>query len=872
MKTTNYNAYNKKDTNRKGTIEMRLLQKIILLVVFAVFAYAFAAVDLDPRDNGSTMARNVTGSAYEASFYNPAILGVDRPPRGGILLFPLSDLGVGYWSDKLALSPFRPYWEMNNPDSMSKQLSHILAESFDITDADMADPTGSKVSKKLTDGLKGGFDVYGGGRTSLFSLAHNRVAFDVTTHMDEQLHMPEGPLYMLFSDTKGLLRGNTLDFSKFKQEAVWATDFTFSVGLPVIIPELQKFFKMKYGAGGLAVKYVMGHSYLKAEMEKGTLSYNSGAADAIALDGRMRIQTAGTGMHGDYLFDNPFQTGLPISGHGIGVNIGGILYDDDATISVNFQNLGVLFWMNKTREVQLDIRKNDLRFYEIMKAVEGKKQPSGLGASSLTIFNRNEDEYLSGSSDTLKESNGFVTSLPLTLEIGYSYKWDFLKLSKNTGIKYLAEYALIATNYQQSLAPGPGMSYLPRLSIGSEVGVLNGFVPLRMGLFFGGPELVGSALGMGFNFRYFSLHGSYKAIGTPWFVPTRGVELAGAININWGVKPLPKKVAPVVVVSKCPFIPPVGYDYKLGLDSCPDPDQDHDSICDPWVAELQKSVLYSKICHGSDKCPTQAEDKDGFEDEDGCPDFDNDKDGIPDSLDKCPNAAEDKDGFEDQDGCPDYDNDKDGIPDSLDKCINDPEDKDGFKDFDGCPDLDNDNDGIKDIDDKCPNEPETFNGYKDDDGCPDTVARPTVKEEKALNKALRAINFKSGSAELTEDSYSALMAIVSFLKQYPFLKYEIQGHTDSKGNDDYNLLLSAARAASVRYYLVSQTIPDSTVIAIGYGKTRPIASNNTAEGRALNRRVEFKVIETADEYQRLKALEADFKERVRSAQIKGAKY
>ncbi|NOZ87543.1 MAG: OmpA family protein [Deltaproteobacteria bacterium] len=120
-----------------------------------------------------------------------------------------------------------------------------------------------------------------------------------------------------------------------------------------------------------------------------------------------------------------------------------------------------------------------------------------------------------------------------------------------------------------------------------------------------------------------------------------------------------------------------------------------------------------------DKCPDNAEDKDGFEDEDGCPDIDNDKDGIKDSNDKCPDNAEDKDGFEDEDGCPDIDNDKDGIRDSDDKCPDNAEDKDGFEDEDGCPDIDNDKDGIKDSDDKCPNEAETLNKVHDLDGCPE---------------------------------------------------------------------------------------------------------------------------------------------------------
>jgi large repetitive protein len=119
-----------------------------------------------------------------------------------------------------------------------------------------------------------------------------------------------------------------------------------------------------------------------------------------------------------------------------------------------------------------------------------------------------------------------------------------------------------------------------------------------------------------------------------------------------------------------------------------------------------------------DVCPLEREDRDGFEDFDGCPDPDNDRDGIPDVLDRCPNEPEDKDGFEDEDGCPDPDNDRDGIPDARDRCPNEPEDRDGFEDEDGCPDPDNDLDGIPDKDDKCPDTPGTLTGPGHHDGCP----------------------------------------------------------------------------------------------------------------------------------------------------------
>jgi OOP family OmpA-OmpF porin len=99
--------------------------------------------------------------------------------------------------------------------------------------------------------------------------------------------------------------------------------------------------------------------------------------------------------------------------------------------------------------------------------------------------------------------------------------------------------------------------------------------------------------------------------------------------------------------------------------------------------------------------------------------IDSDNDGVPDDVDQCPDMPEDKDGFQDEDGCPDFDNDNDGIYDSQDKCPNDPEDFDGFEDSDGCPDIDNDKDGIPDKLDKCPNMAEDIDGYQDEDGCPD---------------------------------------------------------------------------------------------------------------------------------------------------------
>jgi OmpA-OmpF porin, OOP family len=233
-----------------------------------------------------------------------------------------------------------------------------------------------------------------------------------------------------------------------------------------------------------------------------------------------------------------------------------------------------------------------------------------------------------------------------------------------------------------------------------------------------------------------------------------------------------------------------------------------------------------------DKCPNDPEDFDSFVDSDGCPDLDNDEDGLADKIDKCPLEPEDKDKFEDDDGCPELDNDKDGLADSTDKCPNDPEDKDNFEDDDGCPDNDNDKDGFADKDDKCPIEPGVA-----PDGCPKKYNLVVVTEKKIELK--QTVFFDTNKATIKPVSFALLDDVANALRDNPKIKVEIQGHTDSQGNDAFNMKLSQSRAESVRTYLIKKNVSSDRMTPKGYGEDQPIADNRTNDGRAQNRRVEF---------------------------------
>ena len=246
-----------------------------------------------------------------------------------------------------------------------------------------------------------------------------------------------------------------------------------------------------------------------------------------------------------------------------------------------------------------------------------------------------------------------------------------------------------------------------------------------------------------------------------------------------------------------------------------------------------------------DACPEVA----GLEAFNGCPDSDGD--GIEDREDRCPNDA----GPKEFNGCPDSDGD--GIPDIDDKCPNEV----GPAELNGCPDSDGD--GIADVDDECPNEvgPAENNGCpwpdRDGDGIPDkddlcpdvpgTVANegcPEITEgvRKSLNEYAKTILFDTGKSSIKEASAGVLANIVEILNEYKFARFNIEGHTDSVGSAKLNQKLSEERAYAVMNYLIENGVASDRLEAAGYGEDRPIASNNTREGRRTNRRVEINLI------------------------------
>ncbi len=237
--------------------------------------------------------------------------------------------------------------------------------------------------------------------------------------------------------------------------------------------------------------------------------------------------------------------------------------------------------------------------------------------------------------------------------------------------------------------------------------------------------------------------------------------------------------------------------YEKGLrrhSGCPDTDND-------------------QIIDKDDLCPTVI----GIPSMQGCPDADRDQ--ITDSKDKCP----DDPGPQILDGCPD--SDKDGLPDHKDDCPNVP----GLKGFNGCPDTDGD--GVADPKDKCPN----LKGPVSQQGCPEIGAA----DKEVLDKAMRNVMFRTGSAELLPASKTYLDQIAEVMLRYSGFKLSIDGYTDNAGPAAAGQSQAEARARACYDYLTSIGVRVELMSYTGHGPTNPIGDNKTEEGRLKNRRVEF---------------------------------
>jgi outer membrane protein OmpA-like peptidoglycan-associated protein len=250
-------------------------------------------------------------------------------------------------------------------------------------------------------------------------------------------------------------------------------------------------------------------------------------------------------------------------------------------------------------------------------------------------------------------------------------------------------------------------------------------------------------------------------------------------------------------------------------DGCPDNDNDKDTIADAQDScPLEAGPIDTQGCpdadedgtaNANDPCPKTP----GPKESQGCPDTD--QDSIADNKDKCVTEPEDKDNFEDTDGCPEEDNDNDKIADKDDICPDEPENYNKVKDNDGCPDVD------------------------------EVATKPDTKPDPqpVASSSAETVYYSTGQSALTKENRAKIDLVVAALKEDPSKKGRIEGHADDVGPAEGNLALSKERAEEVYKYMIKKGVKKSQLSYKGYGEKQLAETDKNKESRAKNRRVEL---------------------------------
>jgi outer membrane protein OmpA-like peptidoglycan-associated protein len=680
------------------------------LSVLIIAGFANAAPDNYAMGAASTQPRTFGALTFDGAFGNPALAGLNRFPRVGLSFFPTS---VGMWSNmNIPTDSIFPINLLDLGSDADRYITRFFRMNYGLNE----NFTPREVYDAVTGG-KGLLNFYAGARTSPFVYATRGFALNISTSADAELKIPGAFMLPRFSNVGGYPDGSVFDLSDLRAEAIWTSEIAVKLGFSAIIPAVRDYLNLDKGTAGVGIKLIAGHSYLKAEAKPGSVLIYDSLSGTFTPNASAEVLTIGTGPRSNPQDYGSFLRGNPINGQGWGLDLGTIFHNDRHFVSLDAQNIGMILWDGKQAHKRTVVWETE--FTE-----------NQLGERVAELFEL----------DTLEPTRQpTMTWLPAALNIGYNY---YYALPKDSEALFLIRYLSWSAGYRQQLVLGPGNStYMPRFSLGTTLGLLDGMLPVRYGVIAGGPEEMASVFGFGFDLRHVSIDAYYKSIGSPWVLAgKRGFEAAAGVTFrNLWTQPPPKQAKP-----------------------------------------RKKTVVVQEEAEEEPEPPPPQEEP--AAEEEPAP-------AIPPIPQEEP-AAEEK-----------------------------------------------------------PYEPVIIQMTM----LP--PPEPTAEEKKEIRTAQRAINFRSGGAELTPDSYPALDAIAELLKQYPHIRYEIQGHTDSQGSDRLNLQLSAVRAGVVKQYLVSKGAPSASLISIGYGRNMPIADNSTALGRAQNRRVEFVQIMSQEQYDRLKRLQ-----------------
>jgi hypothetical protein len=507
------------------TIEKRIALSLIPVIIGTVVLLA------DTGSVPSTVSTNVSyyapGSGMNGVVLNPVMLVVNNEMVRGRRLLPYcNSFTAGYWSDKLALTPYREMFSIYKSGQWKLLITRLINESFGVTGK-----TAEKTSRKITEKVRGGMSLFGSSDVLLLGMVLNTVALDVRVRTDLQTDLPDAPFLILFSEDEGIRHGANLSLSHMGAQLRVITDITAYYGLYIDLSRITDrcneitgftdFEKVSWG-GGLTAS--IGNCFLDMKTIDGGIRMNEDGT-GIRIDADMNLKTAGTGLSGKWRFESPLENGIPVVGGGAGIDVGVLMYGDRTSIGITLRRLGFMYWKD-VQEADITIRTRNLSTADFIAAELSDKR--------YDLFDTSEGGYFPDpeKGDSLHGDAALLQWQPARAGFRFGYQIN-RKNTMDSRVCAFSRYIKTTFEYEQSIIRWPGRSFFPRLALDVENGFLWGALPVTIGIILGGAEKIASSAGFTIGIRYFHLQFGYQAIGTPYWYPKRGMRAAFGLCTEW---------------------------------------------------------------------------------------------------------------------------------------------------------------------------------------------------------------------------------------------------------------------------------------------------------------------------------------------------
>lgn len=415
--------------------------------------------------------------------------------------FPLN-LQVRYYSDRIALTPYKEIFELDDPDVLSDYIAAVLKNSFNIRDSDTPEETSDKMERHLEHDV----NFYTHVSYRPFRVSGDKGNMEMRLYSDLAVKMPGDLFGVLFAGK--LSEGGDVDVSDLQATSV--TALAISAGGKSVRP-VPSFLKPILPSHGgtfkkvVSVDLITGLAYAELQGESGILHVDEDGA-AFSFHGEAEMITTGAGFEGEFRITNPFEDGFEPAGYGASVDVGFEVADDKRAVALYLNNLGAMRWNNvKKGKVALHADSLDM-----------EKLVNGGGESSEPV----EPEL-----DSLVDIGSIWRPVGTNFTVGIVQVLHSVKKRDARGL--YSRQLRVYGEYRQGVTPYPGSSFIPRIKMGIENDMLSGGLGTGYYMVAGGTERIGSGLNLRFfTGSRFTLDMEYNAYGSPILYPRRGFGIS----------------------------------------------------------------------------------------------------------------------------------------------------------------------------------------------------------------------------------------------------------------------------------------------------------------------------------------------------------